>query len=434
MRNQALNIECHFYPSPAMGLMQNILVQLRSGHFVTRERIRLWAGGFLLASVMCVAYMALTAQGLNDYAGRALGTDFSNVYAAGVSVAQGDPAAPFDILQQRKNEQAIFGPDAGLYGWHYPPYFLLVAWGLAQLPYIPALIVWQGGSLLLYVGALALLLKKTAPGLLRDRLWILLALGFGAVLVNLLHGQNGLLTAALFAAALALLDERPLVSGLLFGLLCYKPQFAVVIPLALAAAGRWRTFGGAAATVLAATVLVTLLFGVKVWPAFASSAHFTREVVLEQGNTGFHKIQSVFAWVRLWGGSVTAAYALQILSACLVLSLLFCVWRKDASIHDKGAALCLAALLCTPYSLDYDLMLLAPVIALLAAAGMQRGFADYEIAFLIVLWLVPGLARSVAQHTWLPLAVPAMAGCLFLICRRSGIWKTEDNRLKSSAW
>jgi hypothetical protein len=208
----------------------------------------------------------------------------------------------------------------------------------------------------------------------------------------------------------------------------------VVIPLALAAAGRWRTFGAATATVLAATVLVTLLFGVKVWPAFAASAHFTREVVLEQGNTGFHKIQSVFAWVRLWGGSVTAAYALQILSACVVLPALFCVWRKDASIHDKGAALCLAALLCTPYSLDYDLMLLAPVIALLVAAGIQRGFADYEIAFLIVLWLVPGLARSVAQHTWLPLAVPAMAGSLFLICRRSGIWKTEDNRLKSSAW
>lgn len=414
--------------------MKNILVQLRSGHFLTRERMRLWAGGFLLASVLCVAYMALTAQGLNDYAGRVLGTDFSNVYAAGVSVAQGDPAGPFDILQQQKNERAIFGPDADLYGWHYPPYFLLVAWGLAQLPYIPALIVWQGGSLLLYLGALALLLKKTAPDLLQDRLWILLALGFGAVLVNLLHGQNGLLTAALFASALALLDERPLISGLLFGLLCYKPQFSVVIPLVLAVTGRWRTFGAATATVLAATVLVTLLFGVKVWPAFAASAHFTREVVLEQGNTGFHKIQSVFAWVRLWGGSVTAAYALQIASACVVLFVLVRIWRKDMGIHERGAALCLAALLCTPYSLDYDLMLLAPAITLLAAAGIQRGFADYEIVSLAALWLVPSMARSVAQHTWIPLAVPAMALSLFLICRRGDVWKTALDRLKVPAW
>lgn len=414
--------------------MKSMIVQLRSGHFLTRERMRLWAGGFLLASVLCVAYMALTAQGLNDYAGRVLGTDFSNVYAAGVSVAQGDPAGPFDILQQQKNERALFGPDADLYGWHYPPYFLLVAWGLAQLPYIPALILWQIGSLLLYLGSLRLLLRKTAPGLLQDRLWILLALGFGAVLVNLLHGQNGFLTAALFASALALLDERPLVSGLLFGLLCYKPQFAVVIPLVLAVTGRWRAFGAAAATVLAATAIVTLLFGAQIWPAFESSARFTRDVVLEQGNTGFHKIQSVFAWVRLWGGSVTAAYALQILCACAALFALARIWRKDSSIYDRGAALCLAALLSTPYSLDYDLMLLAPAITLLAAAGMQRGFSDYELVSLAALWLVPSMARGVAQHTWIPLAVPAMAFSFFLICKRCGIWRVDFGRVKTPAW
>ena len=38
---------------------------------------------------------------------------------------------------------------------------------------------------------------------------------------------------------------------------------------------------------------------------------FTRTVLLEQGEVGFHKMQSVFAWVRLWGGPVTLAYAIQ---------------------------------------------------------------------------------------------------------------------------
>lgn len=414
--------------------MQRIIVQLRSGDFLTRERMWLWAGGFLLASVLCLAYLGLTARGLNDYAGRALGTDFSNVYAAGVAVSHGDPTSPFDIWRQYKNEQAVFGPQAELYGWHYPPYFLLVAWGLAQLPYVPALILWQSGSLLLYLASLRLLLRKTAPGLLKDRLWIPLALGFGAVLVNLLHGQNGFLTAALFASALALLDERPLVSGLLFGLLCYKPQFAVVIPLVLAVTGRWRTFGAAAATVLVATAIVTLLFGVEIWPAFASSARFLREVGLEQGHTGFAKIQSVFAWVRLWGGPVTVAYALQLLSACAALVALVLIWRKNISIHDRGAALCLAALLCTPYSLDYDLMLLAPAIALLAGGGLQRGFCDYEIVSLAALWLVPSMARGVAHQTWIPLAVPAMAFSFILICRRSGLWKAEMSGVKTPAW
>jgi uncharacterized membrane protein len=71
---------------------------------------------------------------------------------------------------------------------------------------------------------------------------VLVALGFSAVFVNLTHGHNGFLIAALFAAALALLDARPLVAGMLFGLLCYKPQFAIVLPLILAVTGRWRSF------------------------------------------------------------------------------------------------------------------------------------------------------------------------------------------------
>lgn len=399
--------------------MTNLVLLLRSGSFLTRERMRLWASGFLLASIVCLAFVGFTAHGPNDYAGRPLGTDFSNVYAAGVAVAQGDATAPFDILRQWKNEQAIFGAETPLYGWHYPPFFLLIAAPLAQLPYIPALIVWQASTLLLYLSAMRLLLLKSAsPQLALDRLWPLLALGFTAVFMNITHGQNGFLTAALFASALALLDERPLVAGLLFGLLCYKPQFAVVIPLVLAVTGRWRVFGAAAATVFVAAVSVTLLFGADVWSAFLSSAHFTRSVVLEQGGTGFHKIQSVFAWARLWGGLVTLAYGLQALAALVVLLALIRIWRGDMSMSHKGAALCLAALLVTPYSLDYDLVLLAPAIALLAAAGAEKGFADYELSCLALLWLVPIITRNIALYTFIPLAVPAMAVSLALIHKR----------------
>ena len=147
---------------------------------------------------------------------------------------------------------------------------------------------------------------------MRERLWLPLTLGFTAVFVNITHGQNGFLTTALFAAGLAVLDKRPLLSGLLFGLLCYKPQFGVLIPLVLAATGRWRSLIAAAATVACLAVAATASFGWQVWPAFLESMTFTRTVVLEQGNTGFHKIQSVFAWVRMWNGAVSLAYGAQI--------------------------------------------------------------------------------------------------------------------------
>ena len=56
-----------------------------------------------------------------------------------------------------------------------------------------------------------------------DPLWLQLALAFPAVLVNIGHGQNGLLTAPLIGGALAVLDRRPIVAGILIGLLAYKP-------------------------------------------------------------------------------------------------------------------------------------------------------------------------------------------------------------------
>lgn len=400
--------------------MKKIVLLLRSGGFLTRERARLWAYALILGVVLSVAYLALTAQGLSDYAGRPLGTDFSNVYAAGMAANRGDAAAPFDAARQLQMERAIFGAATPFYGWHYPPFFLLLATLLAKLPYAAALILWQGGSLLLYLAAMNLLLRNSAaPSLARDRLWLPITLGFTAVFVNLLHGQNGFLTTALFAAGLAVLDKRPILSGILFGLLCYKPQFALVIPLVLAGTGRWRSFAAGAITVAVLAMTVTAQFGVEVWPAFMQSLHFTRTVVLEQGNTGFHKIQSVFAWVRMWGGSISLAYLIQAGIALAVIAALVKIWRDDVDDAYKKASLCLAALLITPYCLDYDLMLLAPVIALLAARGKSRGFADFEILSLVMLWCVPAVARNVAHAVFVPLAVPAMAFCFLLVWRNA---------------
>jgi hypothetical protein len=144
---------------------------------------------------------------------------------------------------------------------------------------------------------------SASGGGISDPLWLLLALAFPAVFVNLGHGHNGFLTAALIGAALAVLDRRPLFAGILFGLLAYKPQFGLLVPLALLAAGHWRTFAAACATVAALVVLTTLAFGPSVWEAFFASLHFTRTVVLEAGETGWHKIQSVFALVRIVGRS-----------------------------------------------------------------------------------------------------------------------------------
>jgi alpha-1,2-mannosyltransferase len=397
-----------------------LLAPLRDGYFLTRQRLTVYPILLMVGFAVAIAWLVATAHGLNDYAGRPLGTDFSNVYAAGVATLKGDAIAPFDILRQWRQEQAIFGQATPLYGWHYPPFFLLVAAPLARLPYPAALTLWQLSTLALYLWALATLIRKSAmPQWVRDWRWVSLALGFSAVFVNLTHGHNGFLTAALFAGALSQLETCPLLAGVMFGLLAYKPQFGVMIPLALAAGGYWRSITGAVVTILILALTVTLLFGAGIWTAFLASTHFTRTVVLEEGNTGFEKIQTLFSQVRLLGGPVALAYAAQGAMFLLAAIVLVRLWRRPASFGDRGAALCLATLLATPYSLDYDLMLLAPALVLVAAEGKKRGFRPFEVSLLTLLWLLPVVARNLAAVTHILLAPFAILALLLLLGHRA---------------
>lgn len=254
---------------------------------------------------------------------------------------------------------------------------------------------------------------------------LLLALAYPAVLINIGHGQNGFLTAALLGGALIVLDRRPILAGILIGLLVYKPQFGLMIPLALVAGCHWRTFAAAAATVAALTLVTTLAFGPEVWPAFKASTEFSRSVVLEQGQTGWQKIQSVFSWARMWGAPIPLAYALQGALTIAIGVVIVRVWRSAAAPALKSATLCVAAILATPYSLDYDMMVLAPVIAFFALDGLHRGFGPWEKTALAALWLVPLLARSVAQATLIPLGVPAMLATCVLLLRRVELDRTH---------
>jgi alpha-1,2-mannosyltransferase len=405
--------------------MHRALRTLRSGDWLTRERIRLIAVILLIASAAGFLFLVATAHGGIDRQGRPIGTDFSDVYAAGTYVLDGNSQAPFDPPRQYAREQSIFGAATPFYGWHYPPYFLFIAGALAKMRYGAALAVWQASTLALYLLTIWAILK---PGLSSpsprmagrdDYLWLLLALAFPAVLINIGHGQNGFLTAALLGSALVVLDRRPFVAGVLIGLLVYNPQFGLMIPLALIAGGRWRAFAAAAATVALLTLATTAAFEPQVWRAFLASTHFSRTVVLEQGSTGWQKIQSVFSWARMWGAPIPLAYALQgALTAALGAAIVW-LWRGRAPLALKRASLCFAAFLATPYSLDYDMMVLAPGIAFFAVDGVQRGFRPWEKTALAALWLAPLVARSVAQATLIPLGVPAMLAVFVLLLRRA---------------
>jgi alpha-1,2-mannosyltransferase len=399
--------------------MASFIDLLRTGAWLTRERVRLVAAAVLIAFLVGILVMLIGAQGMNDSAGRPLGTDFSSFYAAGTLVRDGLAAQAYDQIAHFTREKAIFGPDAHYYAFQYPPVFLLVAAAMAKVPYLPALAVWQAATFVIYILAIRAIITSSAETAAPDRLWILLAVAFPAVFVNLGHGQNGFLTVALFAGALVVLDRRPVIAGILIGLMIYKPQFGLMIPLVLLATGRWRVIIAAAATVIVLLLATWATLGPEVWPAFMASMTITRVVLLEQGDVGWFKIQSVFAWVRMWGGPVALAYVIQGIVTLAVAIALVWFWRSNARYPLKASALLVGTLLATPFCLDYDLMLLAPAIAFLAVDGLRHGFCYWHKTVLAALWLAPLIARSVTEATFIPLATPLMLAAFFFVLQRA---------------
>jgi len=180
-------------------------------------------------------------------------------------------------------------------------------------------------------------------------------------------------------------------------------------------------------------LLATLAFGPQVWEAFAASTQFTRAVVLEAGDPGWHKIQSAFSWVRMWGGSIAVAYMLQTVVTLAIGATLIWLWRSAASFALKASALCLSAMLASPYGYDYDMMILAPAIAFLASDGLAQGWRPWEKTLLAAFWLMPIATRGIALATFVPLGVIAMIAVYVAILRRGAMQLSKQAHTPAAA-
>lgn len=387
---------------------------LASGRWATPRRVRGYALLLVAGYALCALILVLTSSDGVDWRGTPVGSDFAMIWTSGRLALSGAPASVWSLGAQTLAQAEAFGQAAGLTPWHYPPPFLLVAAPLAALPYLAALALWQGATLALYLrGTLGLARDAAAPALS-----LLFALAFPAVFVNLGHGQTGFMVAGLWTCGLLLLPRAPVLAGLVFAGLAVKPQFGLLVPVILLAQGEKRALAGAAAGVAALGLASILVFGDESWRAFLGGLDETRRLTLEWGATGFEKIQSPFSAVRLLGGSYAAALAVQILATLATVAAVAWIWRSAADLRLKRAAVLAGALLATPYSLDYDLTLLAPAVGLLVAYGRERGFARYEISGLALVVATPLLARSAAGAISVPLgALVVCAFAVWLACR-----------------
>lgn len=338
--------------------------------------------------------------GLYDRGGRLIGRDFRVYWTASVLTLSGKASAIFDYQTFEAQQDKLLGPpkrpseaatstsepDQSLkHPWLYPPHALFFVLPLGLLSYFWAYVLWSLGTLFIY-------LLAVTHGRGRDLQQVALILA-PATFMNLLLGQNGFLSAALLLGGLRLIDRRPLLAGVLLGLLCFKPQLGLLIPVALAAARLWRPFLSAAATVTFLILASVLAFGVDSWLHFFEFSATYQSQLLGQETGDFLKITvTPFMAGRILGLGEAARYVLFAIIALGALAGVFVTFRKTGDREPQAVVLLAAVFLVSPYGYVYDLPLLMGAVLWAFQRTTREGFLPGELTILTLTWFLPFIA------------------------------------------
>ena len=349
-------------------------------------------------------------------------TDFVSFYSAGLLADAGRPGWAYDPAAHLVAEESVVGAGIEYQFFNYPPTYLLLCAALPALPYLAAFILFETATLLLYLFA--------ATRVLEDRGFATVAacLAVPVLFWNYGLGQNAFLTAGLFGLGTYWLERRPLLAGLMFGLLCYKPQFGLLLPLALVAGGYWRVFIATTITVVVLIAASLLLYGAETWRAFIVTAG-AAPAMYASGRILFAGMANPFGAVRLLGGSVPLAYATQVIFFGIAAVIVIATWRAPVGSATRAAVLIAAAPVAAPLSLLYDLMLTAVAAAWLMqgrALPMARGWEGVVLAGIYVV-LADG--RGIAEGLHLPVFPLAALSVLALAAARA--WR--ESRIEALA-
>lgn len=367
-------------------------------------RVALYAGALVLCYAVFLATGYFDRLWISDAQGQGRAIDFVAAYAAAKLAVSGQAASAYDLAQFTQEQLKAVASLGGDYAWAYPPtYFLLIA-PLALFPYVVGALVWMLVTLALYLAAVHAILPRRSA--------MLAAVASPFALWSLYSGQNGFLTAALIGGLLVLLDRRPIVAGILLGVLTVKPQLGVVFPVILILTGRWRVFAAATVTALVLALASYVAFGAETWRAFFDAIQHQAGSVLDRGEVAFRKQQSVHALMRLLGAGDAAAWGAHIAVALAALGFTVWLWWKPYDGRLKAAALAMTALLATPYLFIYDLPILTVPVVFLAALGVERGFVAGERTVIAV--LMPLLLLFAGS----PVGVPLLLALWLLIVLR----------------
>jgi len=373
----------------------------------------LWLCGLnLLDQIRRLAFYLAQGLGFADPACTMGYCDYTMFWVAGALARHGGGALLYDHAAYAAAAGEILPYKSGYWPFVYPPVMLLPAAAVSVLPLAAGYYI----SSAVLLGLSVWLLRRAGIA------WWCIAAGVcgPAAMWNLYLGQFGLFCGALLVAGLAAMQARPARAGLALALLCIKPQYALLVPVAVMAGRRWRVmFAGAAGVVVA--LAATLVFGTGVWAAYLGPGRAAMAGLLGQSfGPGYQAMGiSVFWMARSLGAGLAGAALAQ---GAVTLLEGFGVWRLWRAPAEEAiprlAMTVFLTLLASPYGFTDDLAVYSVLLPALARPG-----AAWRNASLACLWVAPAMVPKLVPVLGFlpaPLLVVAALGMAF--------WQTEERQ------
>jgi hypothetical protein len=375
----------------------------------------LWELSFI-AWALLASYL-LFAKGHLDWTHHALGRDFINYWTAGHLTLSGQVNDIFQPKLFLAHERQLFDPRLPFHFWSYPPPALFLVAPLGLTGYFTGFALWSLGGVVALYFALRL---WPEPGWVR---WMILFCP--AVPTDIALGQNGAYTAALMIGGLMLMERRPQWAGVQFGLLIFKPQIGVLLPVTVLARRHWKVLAAAAITGLLVLLASLLVFGPDAWRGFFGPTLTTQALMLRQGHGPFRwMMPSAYMAARVLKFSWPASAMIQ---APFTLLAMVAVWRvsvrADVSAAWKAAVVMTATFVATPQAFNYDLIPVAAASLLLLRHDRRLWLS---LPIVILAWTLP-VTMLALQEIKAPIA-PLVLTALLL-----RLWMLADYRPRRKA-
>ena len=369
----------------------------------------------LLASIFLALFAAYGATYLAVAAARGWPDGFGDSFALwSFGRFLGDHAAVtiYDPLVLRSAQLALGMDPGAIYSFPYPPSFLLVVWPLGQLPGWLACVALILVTLPLYLWA-TIGANWRSPALFA-------ALAAPTTAIAIVSGQNGFLAGALLAGGLQLAAGHPVAGGVLLGLLTYKPQLGLLVPVALVAAGLWRTLTVAVVTAILLVVVTSLLFGGAIWPSWAAYLPaFSRQFAAESSQI-LHLMPTILVALLQLGVAPAMAQLAQWTATAAAVAIVWTLFRSGPR-QLAAAGLLVATFLATPYTFVYDMPILATAVIWVIAERQGAGDAlgTGEVLVMIFAMIAPiTLVAGTSNFPLSTLALVLLLGAIVRRCRR----------------